>query len=144
MRSSQLMRTPAVTCGPDRTIRDVATLMAERRVGSVLIVDQVGELVGIVTDRDVAIRGVAKGHSGEVRVERIMTRHVASVSPATDVADAAALMVKRSIRRVPVVDERGHAHGLLSLDDVIRHIGRQADELGDVVASQAGGHNAER
>ena len=137
MRVAEIMRTPAVSCTPRNTIREVANQMADRSVGSVIVIDEVGEVAGIVTDRDIAIRGVAAGHTGDIPIQEIMTRNVASVEPRTDVADAVAVMVKRGVRRLPVVDEVGTAHGLVALDDVVRLVGRQSDELGDLIAAQS-------
>lgn len=137
MRVSELMHTPAVTCAPTATVREVALLMEHRHVGSVIVIDEVGEVAGIVTDRDIVLRGVAQGRSGDIPVAAVMTANVATVDPRADIADAAATMMKRSVRRLPVVDERGHAHGLVALDDLVRNVGRQTDELSDLVRSQS-------
>jgi signal-transduction protein with cAMP-binding, CBS, and nucleotidyltransferase domain len=137
MRVSELMHTPAVTSTPTATVSAVAQLMASRNVGSVVIIDNVGEVAGIVTDRDIAVRGVAEGRSGDIPVEVLMTRSVASVAPSADVADAAATMMKRRVRRLPVVDERGHAHGVVTLDDIVRNVARQTDEVHDLLLAQA-------
>ena len=136
MRVSELMHTPAVTCTPTTTVSTVARLMADRSVGSVIVIDNVGEVAGIVTDRDITIRGVAEGRSGDIPVELLMTRNVASVDPSADITDAAATMMKRRIRRLPVVDDRGHAHGVVALDDIIRNVARQADDVGDLLLAQ--------
>jgi CBS domain-containing protein len=136
MRVSELMHTPAVTCTPDETVGAVARLMAARNVGSVVVIDAVGEVAGIVTDRDITIRGVAQGRSGDLPVEIVMTRSVATVDPGADIADAAATMMKRRVRRLPVVDQRGKAHGVVTLDDVMRNVARQADEVGDLLLAQ--------
>lgn len=137
MRVSELMHTPAVTCRPDATIGEVARLMRDRNVGSVLIVDEIGYLAGIVTDRDVAVRGVGGGLTADVAIEEIMTRNVATVPVQADVSDAAAIMVKRTVRRLPVVDENDTPHGMLALDDLIRQLGHDADAVADTVMLQA-------
>jgi signal-transduction protein with cAMP-binding, CBS, and nucleotidyltransferase domain len=136
MRVSELMHTPAVTCTSTTTVSAVARLMATRNVGSIIVIDAVGEVAGIVTDRDIAIRGVAQGRSGDIAVEMLMTRNVASIEPGADIADAAATMMKRRVRRLPVVDDRGHAHGVVALDDIVRNVTRQADEIGDLLLVQ--------
>ena len=136
MRVSELMHTPAVTCRPNATIAEVARLMRDRNVGSVIIVDAVGYLAGIVTDRDVAVRGVGEGRSGDLAVEYVMSRNVATVPLHADVADAAGVMAKRRVRRVPVVDEEDTPHGLVALDDLVRHLGREADAVADTVMVQ--------
>jgi CBS domain-containing protein len=137
MRVSELMHTPVVTCRPDATIAEVARLMRDRNVGSVVVVDQVSYLAGIVTDRDVAVRAVGEGRSGDLEVEQIMSRNVATVLLHADVSDAAGIMVKRSVRRLPVVDEDDRAHGVVALDDLVRHLGREADAVADTVMLQA-------
>ena len=137
MRVSELMHVPAVTSTPTATVSAVAQLMATRNVGSVVIIDNVGEVAGIVTDRDITVRGVAQGRSGDIPVQELMTRTVASVEPSADVSDAAATMMKRGVRRLPVVDDRGHAHGVVTLDDIVRNVARQADEVSDLLLAQA-------
>jgi signal-transduction protein with cAMP-binding, CBS, and nucleotidyltransferase domain len=136
MRVSELMHTPPVTCRPNATIAEVARLMRDRNVGSVIVVDAVGYLTGIVTDRDVAVRGVGEGRSGDLAVEYVMSRNVATVPLHADVADAAGIMAKRRVRRVPVVDEEDTPHGLVALDDLVRHLGREADAVADTVMVQ--------
>ena len=136
MRVSELMHTPAVTCRPKATIAEVARLMRDRNVGSVIVVDAVGYLAGIVTDRDVAVRGVGEGRSGDMAVEYVMSRNVATVPLHADVADAAGIMAKRRVRRVPVVDEEDTPHGLVALDDLVRQLGREADAVADTVMVQ--------
>jgi CBS domain-containing protein len=136
MRVSELMHTPAVTCRPGATMADAARVMRDRNVGSVVVVDDVGYLAGIVTDRDVAVRGVGEGRSGDLAVEHIMSRNVATVLLHADVSDAAGIMAKRSVRRVPVVDEDYRPHGMVTLDDLVRHLGREADAVADTVIQQ--------
>lgn len=60
------MHTPAVTCAPTVTVGDTARLMATRNVGCVVVIDAVGEVAGIVTDRDITVRDVAQGRSGDI------------------------------------------------------------------------------
>jgi CBS domain-containing protein len=136
VRISEIMHTPAVTCTPAASVGDAARLMATRNVGCVIVIDAVGDVAGIVTDRDITVRGVAEGRSGDIPVEVVMTRSVATADPGADVAEAAATMMKRRVRRLPVVDVHGHVHGLVALDDLVRNVARQADETSDVVFSQ--------
>jgi CBS domain-containing protein len=111
--------------------------MSDRNVGSVVVVDDIGYLAGIVTDRDVAVRGVGQGRSGDVAVDRIMSRSVATIPLHADVSDAAAITAKRCVRRLPVVDEDDTPHGMVALDDLVRHLGREADAVADTVILQA-------
>ncbi len=136
MRVSEVMHTPAVTCSSSTTLGEVARLMRDRNVGSVLVVDEVGYLAGIVTDRDLAIRAVGEGRSADIAVQQVMTRDVATVSLHGDLSDAAAIMAKHVVRRVPVVDEQDHPHGMVALDDLVRHLGTEADALADTILLQ--------
>jgi len=65
-----------------------------------------------------------------------MSRNVATVLLHADVSDAAGIMAKRSVRRVPVVDEEYRPHGMVTLDDLVRHLGREADAVADTVILQ--------
>ncbi len=136
MRVSFVANKPAVTCEPAESVRSAATLMADRRVGSV-VVTRGGSVVGIVTDRDIVLRGVARGLSPDVPVERVMTRNVATVPVGADISDAAGIMCRRRVRRLPVVDAHGRLHGMITLDDVARHVGREVDELTDLLVAQS-------
>jgi CBS domain-containing protein len=131
------MHTPAVMCPPTMTLGETARLMRDRNVGSVLVVDAVGYLAGIVTDRDLAVRGLGESRSADVAVELVMSRDVATVSLHTDVSDAASIMAKRAVRRLPVVDEQGHPHGMVALDDLMRQLGTAVDAVADTVIMQA-------
>jgi signal-transduction protein with cAMP-binding, CBS, and nucleotidyltransferase domain len=136
MKISELMHTPAVTCGPNDTVAEVARLMADRGVGCVVVVDPAGALTGIVTDRDLALRVVGEGRTAEVAVESVMTRDVATVSPHAPVETAAQIMQKRDVRRLPVTEDDGRLHGLIALDDMLRQAGDAVGALTDTVRAQ--------
>jgi signal-transduction protein with cAMP-binding, CBS, and nucleotidyltransferase domain len=137
MRIAELMHTPPVTCPSSMAVGDVARLMRDRNVGSVLVIDQVGYLAGIVTDRDLALRALGEGRSADVAVEHVMSRDVATISIHADVSDAASIMAKRTVRRLPVVDEQDQPHGMVTLDDLVRHHGTEGDALADTVILQS-------
>jgi CBS domain-containing protein len=137
MRVTELMHSPAVMCRSSDTLAEVALLMRDRSVGSVVVIDNIGYLAGIVTDRDLAVRGLGDGHSPDSTVDAVMTRDVATVSLHADVSDAAAMMAERMVRRLPVVDERHHIYGVVTLDDLLRNLGSDADRLADTVVMQA-------
>jgi len=111
--------------------------METHDVGSVLVVDNIGYVTGIVTDRDLALKGAGQGHSPDVSVDTVMTRDVASVHPASDIAEVSAIMQKRGVRRVPVVDDLGKVHGMVALDDLLRNLSHEADDLTDAVLAQS-------
>jgi CBS domain-containing protein len=137
MKVSQLMHTPAVTARPSATVHEVAMLMDARKVGAVLLVDERGALCGIVTDRDLAVRVLAAGRSADIRIEDVMSREVAAVAPDYDAVEAASIMMKWAVRRLPVCDEDGMPHGLIAFDDLVRQLGHDADLLTDTLLVQA-------
>ena len=136
MRASLLMKAPPVMCAPTTSVSAVCQMMDERRVGCVVVV-RGGEVIGIVTDRDIALRVVARGLSGDVAVDTVMTRNVVKLTVDADVVTAEATMARCDVRRLPIVDADGRLHGVISLDDIVRFIGRQADGVTDVLAHQA-------
>ncbi|MFJ7728901.1 CBS domain-containing protein [Neobacillus sp. NPDC097160] len=94
---------------------EVAVKMKELNVGAIPIVDQ-EKLVGMITDRDIVIRGVAEKHPGSSKVEDIMSQTLITVTPDTSSKDAAKLMAEHQIRRLPVV-ENENLIGIVSLGD---------------------------
>jgi CBS domain-containing protein len=136
MNVGELMHTPPIVCDTKRTLGEVARLMGERDVGCVMVVDEVGELAGVVTDRDLALRGIGEERSADVTVDGVMTRNVATVSPHAPIETAAATMTKRGVRRLPVVEDDGTLHGMVTLDDLIRHLGTTADAIADTLLNQ--------
>ncbi|WP_160720212.1 CBS domain-containing protein [Bacillus sp. USDA818B3_A] len=95
---------------------EVALKMKELNVGAIPIVDQ-EKIVGMITDRDIVIRGVAEKHPGSTKVEDIMSKELFTVSPDTSSREAAKLMADHQVRRLPVV-ENGKLVGIVSLGDM--------------------------
>lgn len=102
------------------TIAYAAQRMAEDDIGALPILSS-GELVGIVTDRDIAVRGVAAGMNPDTAIHRIMSDQVATCSPDDDVETALLLMGREQIRRMPVCDEHNRVVGVIALADLADH-----------------------
>jgi CBS domain-containing protein len=117
----EVMTASVVTAGPDSSVQDVAELMRERNVGSVVLVDA-GELIGFVTDRDLAVSVLADGHSSHVEARGHASCPVVTGTPDMHVEEAAELMITHGIRRLPVVDD-GRLTGMLTLDDLAARTG---------------------
>lgn len=114
---AEVMTESVVTAGLECPVRDVAALMRERNVGSVVLVDESGTPAGFVTDRDLAISVLADGRDpGEAAAGHASTP-VITGSPDMHVAQAAELMVSHGIRRLPVLDS-GRLTGIVTLDDL--------------------------
>lgn len=133
MKVGDFCRKPVVTVTAAVAIAEVARIMRQRHVGSVVVVDGPRTLkpVGIVTDRDIVIEVLAAGvDPGTVTAGDIMTGSPIVASTGEDVMWALKTMRARGIRRLPVVDDRGMLVGILALDDLLQLLG---GALGDVV-----------
>jgi CBS domain-containing protein len=106
-----------VTASPEMSIREVAAMMCDSDVGALPIVDS-GRLVGIVTDRDIVVRAVADGKSGETPVGDVISRELFTVGPDDFVFEAARLMGDKQVRRIPVVEADGSLAGIIAMADV--------------------------
>jgi signal-transduction protein with cAMP-binding, CBS, and nucleotidyltransferase domain len=114
---SEIMTAGVVTASPQESALSVARLMRDHRVGSVVIVDSAAAPVAIVTDRDLAVRVFAEGVDPDSPVGEHASRPLISGDPAMELDEAAALMVRHRVRRLPVVDA-GSVAGIVTLDDV--------------------------
>jgi len=121
LRVRDYMSPEVVTVPPEMEVTQVVSLLVERDISGVLVVDAVGALVGIVTERDCIGVAVQAGYFDERggTVAEFMTRDVATVSPGDSLMDVAARMVEVPFRRFPVV-EAGRPVGLLSRRHVLR------------------------
>jgi CBS domain-containing protein len=116
--------------------QDAARLMRDQDVGAVIVVED-GKPYGIVTDRDIAIRGVAEGLNPETApVGGICSKELATVSPDADVESAIGLMRERALRRVMVVDAERVPLGIISLGDLAVERG-SSSVLGEISAAPA-------
>ena len=116
MQVRNLMRSPVVTVDPDQSLQHAAQVMQEHGIGSV-VVQQGGQVAGVLTERDVMRAAGRLGDVGPARVADLMTAPVVAAPPNWDVTGAAAEMHDRRIRHL-VVLEQGAAAGVLSVRDV--------------------------
>ncbi|WP_109474017.1 DUF294 nucleotidyltransferase-like domain-containing protein [Ornithinimicrobium cavernae] len=114
-----LVRRPPVSAAPTTSVREAARLMAKEHVSSVLVLDR-GELVGIVTDRDLRSRVLAAGRDPAVPLSTVMTPRPATARPDALAFEALMEMVDRTIHHLPVVDVGGRVLGLVSSTDLMR------------------------
>lgn len=128
-----LSYTDAVTCRPSDSITDVAEILRNSGAGSVVVTDDARHLLGIVTDRDLVIRGLAEGRAVTTPVEDVMTRDPAYVYTSEDVPVATTRMLQRRCRRLPVLDSEGAVVGVISLDDLLQAYAQQVEMLATVV-----------
>jgi CBS domain-containing protein len=110
--------TPGVITAPaDAEVLHVAQLMRDHSVGSVVICDSAGRPAAMVTDRDLAVRALAEERSPGEEITDHASRPLVTGDPEMELEEAAALMVRHRVRRLPVVDEGGLV-GIVTLDDI--------------------------
>jgi CBS domain-containing protein len=120
-----------VTVHPSTTVFDALSIMDQKNIGSVLVVTETGEVVGIVTERDYARKVVLRGRvSKETPVSDIMTKDVIFVGLRTTLDEAMALMTGKRCRHLPVRED-GQIRGMISIGDVVRAVIHDKDVLID-------------
>jgi len=128
------MTTDVRTCSPDTSIVDVARTMAEINAGFVPVVEG-GKVVGVITDRDIVLRAVAKGADlKSTFVRDCMTKPAVTVSPDIDAHEAADIMAQKQIRRLVVVDG-SRVVGVVALGDIATvdvHVNEAGRALSDI------------
>lgn len=113
-----LMTPDPITISADASIRKAAQMMAENDVGTVVVLKERGGLCGVVTDRDVVVRAVAKGLNAEqASIHEICSHELATVTPDTLLDEALAVLRGKAIRRLPVV-EGDKVVGVIALGDL--------------------------
>jgi CBS domain-containing protein len=113
----EIMTASVVTAPPDASAVEVARLMRDHGVGSVVIVDPEGTPVAMVTDRDLAVRVMAGDGADDAPVADHASRPLITGEPGMELDEAAALMVTHRVRRLPVVEDDRLA-GIVTLDDI--------------------------
>ncbi len=103
MKVKEIMTTDVRTVTSNDTVASAASLMQQVNVGSVPVLDN-NKVVGIITDRDIVVRNVAKGQDPNMKVSSVMTTNIAYATPDMDVHKVADIMAQNQIRRLPVVD----------------------------------------
>jgi CBS domain-containing protein len=117
MHLREIMTSVVVTAGLEAEVLQVAQLMRDHNVGSVVLCDPEGEPVAMVTDRDLAVRALAEALPVSTPVRQHASRPLVAGEPDMDLEEAAALMVQHRIRRLPVVGDEGLV-GIVTLDDI--------------------------
>ncbi|RKD31550.1 CBS domain-containing protein [Thermohalobacter berrensis] len=117
MKVRDVMTSSVSTARENSSIQEVANQMKNLDVGSIPVCDSNNRPVGIVTDRDIVLRNVAQGQDGNTAVRNVMSTKIVSVTPDTDVHQAAKIMAENQVRRLPVV-ENGKVIGMLSIGDL--------------------------
>jgi len=125
MKVSEVMTRDVQTVRPDQPVKEAASFMLSANAGSIPVID--GErLIGMITDRDIVVRGVAKGYGPDTPVRELMTDEIICVRDDDDVYDIASKMSEAQVRRLPVIDGKERLCGIVSLGDLSREANEDA------------------
>lgn len=140
MKISQVMTRDVKTVRPDQTAREAASFMLSEDAGSMPVSDG-DRLIGMITDRDIAVRGVAKGHGPDTPVRELMSDGIICARENDDVEEVATKMSSAQVRRLPVIDDNERLCGIVSLGDLSREAeGETAHQALDGVSAPGDKH----
>ena len=111
------MTKKVVTAKKSDRISQVAKLMTDYDIGMVVIINDTRDILGVVTDRDIVVRGICKGISADEPVEKVMTNHCVSIRRDESAVKALEMMGEYQVRRIVVTNEENKLAGVISLGD---------------------------
>jgi CBS domain-containing protein len=123
MRVEEIMTKDPACCMPETKLHEVAQLMADRDVGQIPVVESESRKpIGVVTDRDITVRAVARGRNPlDLTVRDVMSSPAVTIGPEARIEDACRTLEDRRLRRMPVVAKDGSCCGVISQADIARH-----------------------
>ena len=140
MKISDVMTTDVETVSADQTAQDAAKFMLRAEAGSIPVCDG-DKVIGMITDRDIAVRGVAEGRGPDTPIRDLMTDGIVCAREDDDVQDVAAKMSEAQVRRLPVLDGNDRLCGIVSLGDLSRQTdGGSASQALEGVSQPGGRH----
>ena len=140
MKVSEVMTRDVQTIRPDQPVQEAASFMLSNDAGSIPVTDG-DRLIGMITDRDIAVRGIAKGYGPDTPVRELMTDDLVIVRIDDSVEDAASKMSEAQVRRLPVIDAQERLCGIVSLGDLAREADEDCAEQALEGVSQPGGQH---
>ena len=145
MKAKDIMTKDPVTVTPNATVREAARLMQREDTGILPVVeDGTKKLLGVITDRDIAIRVVAEGRDANTLVADVMSKgRLVALRPDADVGDAMEKMADEQVRRIPIIDDRGTLQGIVSQADIVRKArdDRQAERTVEKISEPSRRHS---
>jgi CBS domain-containing protein len=127
MEARDAIRRPPTTIPVGTTIAEAARLMDRKMIGALVVVDE-DRPVGIVTDRDLAVRGLGRQLPGDAAVDRVMSRDLITLPADADLRKAVNVFYSHAIRRLPLVED-GRMVGMLTVDDLVIDFVNDLDSL---------------
>jgi CBS domain-containing protein len=122
MKISRILATKGktvYTIGPEQTLRDVAIILAQHNIGVLVVMDSAGQLVGIISERDIIRQAAKREDVLSILVSEAMTRHVITGVPQDDIMSVIHTMTERHFRHLPIMDQ-GKLVGMISVGDIMK------------------------
>ena len=138
MKVSEVMTSDVQTVSGDQTAREAANFMLRAEAGSIPVCEG-DKVIGIITDRDIAVRGVAEGRGPDTPVRELMSDGIICAREDDEVADVARRMSREQVRRLPVLDADDRICGIVSLGDLARESSAEEAHVAFEGVSQPGG-----
>ncbi len=142
MKISEVMTRNVQTVRPDQPVKEAAKFMLSEDAGAMPVSDG-DRLIGMITDRDIAVRGVARGYGPETPVRELMTDEIICAREDDDVEEVATKMSHAQIRRLPVIDANDRLCGIVSLGDLSRETDDESAHQALEGVSQPGGQHSQ-
>jgi signal-transduction protein with cAMP-binding, CBS, and nucleotidyltransferase domain len=128
MQAREAIRKPPATIRSGSSIGEAARLMDRKAVGALVVVDDDDHPIGIVTDRDLAVRGLGRVLPRDAAVDRVMTSDLVTLPAGADVREAIKMFYRHPWRRLPLTDG-GRMVGMLTVDDLVLDLVNDLDSL---------------
>jgi CBS domain-containing protein len=140
MKVSECMTSQVETVRADQTVQEAAKFMLQADAGSIPVTDG-DRLIGMITDRDIAVRGIAKGNGPDTLVRDLMTDDLVVARTDEDIEEVARKMSAAQVRRLPVIDKDERLCGIISLGDLARETDDETAEQALEGVTQPGGQH---
>jgi CBS domain-containing protein len=130
MKVADVMTRNVKSCHPETNLSHVAALMWDYDFGAMPVVDNEDRVMGMITDRDIAIAASTKGRlATEITVGEVMSGNVYACALGEEIGSALKTMRRERVRRLPVTSKEGKLAGVLSINDVVLHAGEARGEI---------------
>jgi len=136
MKVKDIMKSNVLTAQLEMNLTDAAKLMSEKHVGSLIVVNKRGKIMGILTERDILTDAVAKGKSlKNILAKNIMSKNVITIGPEKTIQEASEIMINRKIKKLPVV-ENGKIAGIITASDIVKFEPKLIEEIEEIMNNE--------
>jgi CBS domain-containing protein len=138
MKIADIMKRDVEICGPDDNVATAASRMWDGDIGCIPVVSESGQVVGMITDRDICMAALTRGRPlHEIPVASVMSKEISSCLPEATLIEAGEIMRARQVRRLPVIDSEASLVGVVSLGDMARFAGQEIGRRNHNLSAQA-------